>query len=106
MLIDIKGLKEKYNITSKGVLHIGAHLGQEAEMYNQLGMEKMIFIEANPSIYDQLVSNIAKYPNAKAIKACISDKDGESVVFNISSNEGQSSSILELGTNKTRSEER
>lgn len=100
MTIDIKELAKKYSIKSPGVLHIGAHIGQEAPMYQELGMEKMIFIEANPSIYDQLVGNIAKYPQAKAIKACVSEKDGESVVFNISSNDGQSSSILELGTHK------
>ncbi len=100
MLIDIEKLSKKYEVKSKGVLHIGAHIGQEAEMYNQLGMKKMIFIEANPSIFDQLRVNIKKYPAALAIKACISDKDGETVTFNISSNEGQSSSILELGTHK------
>ncbi len=102
MLIDIKDIHKKYNIQSKGVLHIGAHIGQEAQTYADLGMNKMIFIEANPSIYDQLRSNIAKYPNAKAVKACVSDKDGETVTFNISSNEGQSSSILEFGTHKTQ----
>lgn len=102
MLIDIKDLAKKYNVQSKGVLHIGAHLGQEAQTYADLGMNKMVFIEANPSIYDQLRTNISKYPNAKAVKACVSERDGDTVTFNISSNEGQSSSILEFGTHKTQ----
>lgn len=100
MILDLKYIHEKYKIQSKGVLHIGAHLGQEAGTYNQLGMKKMIFIEANPSIYAQLLTNIKQYPSATAVNACISDAEKE-VDFNISSNEGQSSSILPLGTHKT-----
>lgn len=99
MILDLKTIKEKYNVHSKGVLHIGAHLGQEAETYQELGMNKMIFIEANPSIYNQLIQNIQKFPNATAFNACISDTESD-VEFNISSNEGQSSSILPLGTHK------
>jgi FkbM family methyltransferase len=63
-------------------------------------MDKMVFIEANPATYNTLLGNIKKYPKAVAINACISDKI-EDVEFKISSNEGQSSSILELGTHKT-----
>jgi FkbM family methyltransferase len=43
-----------------------------------------------------LLGRIKDYPNAKAFNYCVSDKE-EDVVFNITSN-GQSSSILELGT--------
>ncbi len=100
MLIDIKQLAKKYNINSKGVLHIGAHLGQEADTYAELGMSKMIFIEANPAIYNKLLVNIQKYPEAIAINACISDQEGQGIDFNIASNDGQSSSILNLGTHK------
>lgn len=99
MLIDIKQLAVKYNIKSKGVLHIGAHEGQEAETYAALGMGKMIFIEANPSVYTKLLGVIKGYPKARAINACVSDEERD-VQFHIASNDGQSSSILELGTHK------
>ncbi len=99
MLIDIKELAKKYNIKSKGVLHIGAHEGQEAEVYAALGMDKMFFIEADPNTFAKLENIIKIYPKAKAINACISDEVVD-VNFNISSNEGQSSSILQLGTHK------
>jgi len=100
MLIDIRDLAKKYKIQSKGVLHIGAHIGQEAEVYDSVGMKKMIFVEGNPSIYNKLCENIQKYPGAVAYNALISDDDGKEVDFNISSNDGQSSSILQLGTHK------
>jgi len=100
LILDLKTIAEKYNIQSKGVLHIGAHEGQEAQTYADLGMHKMIFIEANPVTYNKLTANIEKFPNAVAFNACISDTETE-VDFNIASNGGQSSSILSLGTHKT-----
>ena len=98
MILDLKNLKIKYNIQSKGVLHIGAHEGQEAETYHFMGMDNMVFIEANPDTFKILSENLRKFPNSKAVLACIGEKEGEKVKFNIASNGGQSSSVLELGT--------
>lgn len=98
MLIPFEKLFTKYNIQSKGILHVGASLGQEAQRYSDLGIEKMIFIEAIPDVFLQLKSNISKFPNATALNACVSNEDGKKVKFNIASNEGQSSSFLEFGT--------
>jgi FkbM family methyltransferase len=100
MLTSLEKLAVKWRIRPKGVLHIGAHTGQEAPHYRAIGCERMIFIEALAHIFAQLEINLQKYPQATAIKACISDTDGEEVVFKITSNEGQSSSFLELGVHK------
>lgn len=100
MIIPLEHLKKHYNFNPKGVLHVGASEGQEAGEYYQSGIDKMIFIEAIPEVFLKLKSNISKYPNATALNACISDQDGKEVVFNVSNNEGQSSSILPLGTHK------
>lgn len=98
MLIPFEKLFAKYDIRSTGILHVGASLGQEAQRYSDLGIKKMIFIEAIPDIFLQLKKNISAFPDATALNACVSDKDGERVKFNIASNEGQSSSFLEFGT--------
>lgn len=97
MLIDLSDLYKKYNITATGVIHIGAHLGQEAEAYHKHGL-KVIWIEANRDIYKQLCRNVVKYAGTISINACVTDKDGDIVPFNISNNEGQSSSLFEFGT--------
>lgn len=99
MLIDFRTLFPKYNIKSKGVLHVGANIGEEAPIYLELGIKKQIWIEANPIIYERLKDNIKNNPEAKAFNYCISDRY-EKVKFNISNNGSQSSSILELGTHK------
>lgn len=98
MLIPFKTLKEKYGINPTGVLHIGASTGQELPDYYSNGIQRSVWIEADENTFIDLSINCLKYNNAKPINACISDKDGQLVSFNISNNEGQSSSIFEFGT--------
>lgn len=98
MLIPFDYLFKKYQIKSTFVLHLGANTGQEAEAYKAQGVHHVIWIEAIPEVFTQLARNIARYPNSVALCACLSDKDGQMVTFNVSSNDAQSSSFLEFGT--------
>ena len=43
MLLDLKNLKEKYNLNIKGVIHIGGHFGQEMNVYNDLEIKNVVF---------------------------------------------------------------
>lgn len=99
MLIPFRTLFKKYNYSPKAVLHAGANFGQEAKEYFDLGITKGVFIEAIPDLFRRLKRHLLEFPaDYKAINACITDKDYESVQFHLASNDGQSSSILELGT--------
>jgi len=98
MLIDFRQLWPKYNIHPKGVLHVGANVGEEAPVYLELGVKKQIWIEANPEIFEKLKRNIAGNPEATALNYCIGDEEGKDVIFHVSNNGSQSSSVLELGT--------
>jgi len=98
MLIPFDYLFKKYDIQSKGVLHLGANEGQEAEAYRSCGVERVVWVEALPDVYKKLWEKVSKYENSTAILACLSDIDGQKVKFNIASNEAQSSSMLEFGT--------
>lgn len=97
MLLSFTGLVEKYNIQSDGVLHVGASEGQEAKEYYDNGIEKVIWIEAIPQVFEKLKNNVSSYKENICINACISDTDGEILDFNVSNNGGQSSSLLEFG---------
>lgn len=99
MLIDFRELFPRYKIRPKGVLHVGANVGEEAPVYLELGIQKQIWIEANPDIYRKLLVNIANNPQAKAFNFAAGDEEKETVLH-ISNNGSQSSSILELGTHK------
>jgi FkbM family methyltransferase len=97
MLIELSELYKKYHINPTGVIHCGGHFGQEAPAYHAHGL-KVIWIEAIRDVYKQLCRNVLKYTGTISINACVSDKDGDIVDFNISNNDGQSSSMLEFGT--------
>ena len=97
-MIDLKYLFDKYGINCTGILHVGASTGQERDTYAELNIPEVLWIEAIPFVFAELKENLLPYQNQIAIKACISDVDNEEVVFNISNNEAQSSSFLELGT--------
>lgn len=103
MLIPFTELRTKYNINPQGVAHIGASWGQESETYFNNGVKHVLFVEAIPEVFSRLERNVAKYPfeSAICINACITDVDGQELDFNISSNDGESSSIFEFGTHQT-----
>ena len=91
----VNSLREKIILNSEGVLHLGAHEGQEAAYYFKLGV-KVIWIEALPEKHKILLHNISKFSNQKSILALLGSKKGL-IKFNVSSNDGQSSSIYNFG---------
>lgn len=96
MLIKLDYLVEKYNITIKGILHVGAHECEEIEIYDKyVSREKVLWVEA---IEEKVQISKNKHPNILIENAVVSDKI-EEVKFNISNN-GQSSSMFELGLHK------
>lgn len=91
MLIDFNILQH-YNILPKGVIHVGMHKAEEYPIYKKYGVSSIIFIEANKQLVNQFTPEDV---NCYVIHAAVSDKI-EEVEFNITNN-GESSSILELG---------
>ena len=103
MLIPFHELQQKYNIYPKGIIHVGANYGQEANEYYRNGVDNVIWIEANPKIMEGLVKYLSSYQKFNpfyVINECVSDEDGKEVTFNVANNEGQSSSILDLNYHK------
>lgn len=82
--------------SDSGVLHIGAHVGQEAQFYDS-AQTNVIWVEAIPQIYTQLKRNIDKYHNQKAYNFLLGKKNQSQVKFFVSSNQAVSSSIYRLG---------
>ena len=80
-----------------GILHIGAHFGQEAQRYNLLGAP-VLWIEANPETYRVLLESISKLPNQSARNVLLGNIEVPSVVFHLTSNDYASSSLLEPKT--------
>lgn len=100
MLIPFSNLKQKYKFNPTGVLHVGASEGQELTEYFKLGIKDIIFIEALPKIFEVLCKKTMQYDGVICYNECISDIDGEEIIFNVANNGGQSSSFLDFGTHK------
>ena len=78
----------------QGVLHVGAHHGQESSYYSLMG-KPVLWIEADPSAFQILSKNISGASNQSAINALVSDSR-RTISFHITSNAGMSSSIHPL----------
>jgi FkbM family methyltransferase len=83
----------------KGVIHVGANIGQERELYATYGLN-VIWIEPFPEVYNRLKKLIHPYPEQRAFCYLITDVDDNDYSFHISNNEGLSSSIYDLGGHK------
>lgn len=97
MLIKFNDIIGKYGRPS-GVIHIGAHLMEERNDYTSNGLYNTIWVEANPKIYSQIKLK-QLYKDEHIFNYAISDIDNNIINLNVTNN-GQSSSILELERHK------
>jgi FkbM family methyltransferase len=93
MLLNLDNLTEKYDLKIKGVLHIGAHVGQEYNTYQRLGINNVMFFEPVPSTFQRLKENVGD--NAILVNTALGNIEGEVEMFTETINEGQSSSVLQ-----------
>jgi FkbM family methyltransferase len=91
MLITVKELIDAWSIHPSGVIHVGAHAGEESLQYQQHNWKPVIWIEANPSLIDKLKMSVPK--EDVVICAALWDTNDVQMEFNVASN-GESSSLL------------
>ena len=76
-----------YSKNIKKVLHIGADRGGELPLYHNMGVEKVVWIEANPEVYSELLENISIMNIAEveslSFNSLISDVDDVETDFNL-----------------------
>ena len=54
MLINITYLINKYNLKINGILHIGAHLCEEKQVYDENNINNVLWIEGNTNIVNKV----------------------------------------------------
>jgi len=87
---------EKYLKNCKGAIHVGANVGEERNWYALHGFSPVLWFEPNKDLYPVLSENLKGFCNQFAFNIGVHDSL-EHATLHISSNDGQSSSILELG---------
>ncbi len=95
-MIDLPEIFGDEHIFPKGVVHVGAHEGAEVELYLKLGFTKILLIEANPLHAENLVRKFANTAEVKVVHCAATSEPGF-LELNVTSGDGQSSSILALG---------
>lgn len=104
VLIPFSDLFARHQLTVTGVIHAGAHIGQEAPAYKAAGIDHVLWIEANDRLLRAL-NKVAGAHGHHVAHACLGATTGEAVTFHVAdstdgSNHGQSSSVLPLGTHQ------
>lgn len=96
MLISLEELARKYDIKVTNVLHVGAHLAEEAKEYYNCGNPIVAWVEANPAVIPQIRQNLQPYLKQFVINCLVTDKDDETRWFNVTNYDGMSSSVFEF----------
>jgi FkbM family methyltransferase len=93
MLLNFKNVVEKYNMSINGVLHIGAHYGQEHHLYESINIPNITYFEPLKKTFEVLKQNVG----AKAIlhNIALGNENKNIEMFVETVNRGMSSSILE-----------
>ncbi|MFM2163660.1 MAG: hypothetical protein RL325_97 [Planctomycetota bacterium] len=96
--LDLPALLARHGISPRGVIHLGAHQGNELDTYLALGCSPIVLVDANPAMIPVIRAKAAGRPGVHVVHAAISDKEGP-ITLHITNAE-QSSSILPLGKHK------
>ena len=91
MLLDLIELHTKYDMKVKGVLHIGAHFGQEDKVYQSLNYPNRVYFEPLAKNFKVLSENVR---GSKLYNIGLGASPAKKEMYVESANQGQSSSLL------------
>ena len=94
-LVDENVIRKVVGKDLKGVVHIGAHFGQEHDFYEELGASNVLYFECHPQTYEKLVVAVGDKPNTVCVNKALGDESGVSkTMYCETVNTGMSNSLL------------
>ena len=94
MLLSFTGLRKKYNMDVKGIIHVGAHYGEEISEYVKNGIQDIVVFEPLSECFDILAQKVMSLnANIEGHQVALGSAPGTATMY-LSDNEKQSSSIL------------
>jgi FkbM family methyltransferase len=94
MFIKLQTLKQKYGLAIRGVIHVGAHYGEEYNDYKDCGVAKIVFVEPASDTFKKLYGKFHTYPDVKLMQWAFGEEATVRRMHIETVNEGQSSSLL------------
>lgn len=95
MLLNLTDLIQKYSLKITGVIHIGAHFGEEVADYHKNGIKDIILIEPCGPAFNKLQNKFNGHHHIRLIHCACAAVDGEAQMFTETANHGQSNSLLQ-----------
>jgi FkbM family methyltransferase len=77
----------------EGVIHVGAHLGEEYELYKRAGAKAIAFFEPQIAVFEQLTRNIGGKDGVLLFRQALGSRN-EARQMHINRGSGESSSLL------------
>ncbi len=68
---------DKFDVPHRGIIHIGAHMAEELELYGAFGIKRMLWVEANPKLKTALKKRLAHHKGSKCLFFAASNEEGE-----------------------------
>jgi len=94
MLLKLKDLITKHNMKITGVIHVGAHHGEEVALYKELGISPIVLIEPCKPAFDILKSKFHGDPDIILLNFACGNEEGVKDMNVETANTGQSNSLL------------
>lgn len=91
MIINLENISKKYDLNLKGIIHIGAHYGDEHPVYKKY-IQDVIYFEPVPKNFKKLQENVGI--DAICVNVALGNETKEIEMYIESANNGQSCSIL------------
>lgn len=96
MYITLPKLVEKYGLAGKikGIIHVGAHTGEEAEAYQECGVKKVVWVEPCQPALAALHMKIVQDGNSIILGCAFGERIETDVMRVAPANTGMSNSLL------------
>jgi FkbM family methyltransferase len=94
-VLNLLNLVPKYSMNIKGVIHVGAHFGEENRFYKTLGIENKIFFEPQSSNFEVMKRRMKRGRETfPMIRKALGNDNKKIKMFVETGNGGQSNSLL------------
>lgn len=100
MSIELNKLIPLHKLNIKGVIHAGAHYGEEYQTYKNAGIKEVIFIEPCKEAFKILRSNTNNEPIL--FNCAVGSKNEIAEIYSEQANEGMSNSLLKPAKHLTQ----
>ena len=84
---------DQFSTEINGIIHVGAHTGQEVDQYNR-NNKKIILFEPQQDIFNELIQNVNKQKNIICYNFGLGSDNEKKTIYRSEGNRGKSSSVL------------